>query len=206
MEDKFLWGLCGSIITIILNKLFELFKANRDNKFILQKIYFEKKIISAESAIIALYEQISGIDTYIRLYEKTIGTKVEQLPYIYKEIEYLNNESKTAIKAVGNIANTMYLYFDLDDYIDIDQSNMRKLIDITLEIRAIDYEIELDTKILNENQNNEFGKFIFEEIKKKYPEYFPKLKELVKIGYKAKADAMAQLIKIKKEMNKQIVK
>lgn len=202
MENAF-WLFAGSLITIIVTKLLELYQNSRANKFTLKKIYFEKKISAAEEAITDLYDEITGISKFIRVYEKIAESDIEKFPFIYKEIEMLNKETKGAIEATDKIANRMYLYFDFEEYIDKEKSNLDALLNISTEIRALDFEMEIKVKISKDFENNkEMQEIIFKDIKEKFPSYIPKLKELVELGYKAQIEAKKQLKKIKEEMKK----
>ncbi len=202
MENAF-WLVIGSLITVVVTKLLELYQISRANKFTLKKIYFEKKISAAEEAISDLYNEITGISKFIRVYEKISKSDIEKIPFIYKKIEVLNKGTKEAIEATDKIANRMYLYFDFEEYIDNGKSNLDALLDISTEIRELDFDMEIKGKILNDFENNkEMQNIIFKEIKEKFPSYIPKLKTLVELGNKAQTEARKQLKKIREEMKK----
>ena len=144
--EKILWGFVGSIVTILVTKIFEIYKNHRDNKFSLQKMYFEKKLNAAEEAISDLYEEITGISLYIRVYEKLAKSDIEKIPFIFKELEIFSKDTKNALEASRKIANRMYLYFDFDEYLEKVDSDLNTLLNISIEIRSLDSEMETKSK------------------------------------------------------------
>lgn len=202
MENAF-WLLLGSLVTIVVSKLLELFQLSKANKFTLRKIYFEKKISAAEEAITDLYEEITGISKFIRVYEKIADSDIEKMPFIYKEIELLKKETKSVIESTDKIANRMYLYFDLYEYLEKSELYLDSLLNISTEIRSLDFDMEIKFKILKEYEDNkQMQDIIFKSIKELFPSYIPKLKELVELGHKAQVEAKKQLKRIKEEMKK----
>ncbi|WKZ71132.1 MAG: hypothetical protein QY331_07690 [Melioribacteraceae bacterium] len=201
--EKAFWLLLGSIITIVITKLFEIFQASKENKFTLRKIYFEKKIIAAEEAITDLYNDLNGISKFMRVYNKIANSKIEDFPFIYKEMEYLNEETKKAIDATDKIAHRMYLYFDFDEYMEKEESNLDALLDLSTELRSAESEIEIIIKVAKDFDKDQGAEEIaLNKIKEKFEEYIPKLKELVQLGHRAQKDARMQLKQIKAEMKK----
>lgn len=201
--EKAFWLLLGSVITIVIKKLFEIYQTSKENKFTLRKIYFEKKIIAAEEAITDLYNELNGISKFMRVYNKIANSKIEDFPFIYKEMEYLNEETKKAIDATDKIAHRMYLYFDFDEYIEKEDSNLDALLDLSTELRTAEFEMEMILKVAKDFEKHQGAEeVVLNKIKEKFEEYIPKLKELVKLGRRAQKDARNQLKQIKAEMKK----
>ena len=202
MENAF-WFVVGSLITVVVTKLLEIYQSSKANNFTLKKMYFERKIFAAEEAITDLYNEITGISKYIRVYEKISKSDIEKIPFIYKELEILSKGTKEAIEATDKIANRMYLYFDFEEYIDKEKSYLDALLDIATEIRELDFDMEIKSKILKDFENNkEMQDIIFKEVKEKFPSYIPKLIELVELGNKAQTEARKKLKNVREEMKK----
>ena len=205
--DKFtienvLWILVGSIATIIVTKLFELFQTSKANKFELKKIYFERKISAAEEAIEYLQKEIDGVEGFIRVYEKIPQSDILLLPRLIEEIKSLTDDFKDKEKKAKELTDAMFMYFDFDEYQRGSALNSKKLLHLSLEIYDVDSDMEITARIYEEAKDNKFKEFVFEDLKKRYPNYFPKLEELVVLGKKAIEEAKQQQKKIISEMKK----
>jgi hypothetical protein len=197
-----LWLLVGSIGTIVITKLFEIFQSSRANKFELKKIYFERKISAAEEAIEYLQKEIDNTESIIRVYEKIPQSDISLLPRLTKEINNITEDAIEKEKTSKRISDSMYLYFDFEDYNINSHSNHINLLELSLAIYNIDFDMEIRAKILQESQDPAMRDIIYDDIKKRFPEYFPKLEELVKLGRKAVEEAKNQQKKIISEMKK----
>ena len=96
----------------------------------------------------------------------------------------------------------MYLYFDFEDYNKSSHSNHIKLLELSLEIHKMDFDMEIRTKILQESTDPAMRDIVYDDIKKRFPEYFPKLEELVKLLKKVVEESRIQQKKIVAEMKK----
>ncbi|MCJ7553561.1 MAG: hypothetical protein MUO34_06715 [Ignavibacteriaceae bacterium] len=198
--ENVLWILVGSIATILVTKLFEIFQSSKANKFELQKIYFERKISAAEEAIEDLQNEINGIEDFIRVYEKIPQSDITLLPQLLKELDDSRKDAEKRAKSSKKISNSMYMYFDFDDYLLSDKSNRRKLLDLSLEISKIDYDMEILSSIYQKYEDPQMKGIVFDDLKKRFPQYFPKLEKLVTLGRKAVEEARLQQKKIISEM------
>ena len=197
-----LWLLIGSIGTIVITKLFEIFQSSRANKFELQKIFFERKISAAEEAIEYLQKEIDNLESVVRVYEKIPKSDILLLPRLIKEINGIIENAKEKEKSSRRISEAMYLYFDFENYNETSYMNHKNLLDLSLEIHKIDSDMEISAKIYEESQDPKMKEIIYDDIKKRFPEYFPKLDELVKLMRKVIDEAKQQQKKIISEMKK----
>ena len=79
--------LIGSIGTIVVTKLFELFQSSKAQKFELKKLYFERKISAAEEATEYLQNEIDSVESFMRVYEKIPTSDIELIPRLMEEIK-----------------------------------------------------------------------------------------------------------------------
>ncbi|MHB8336943.1 MAG: hypothetical protein ACYDEE_05980 [Ignavibacteriaceae bacterium] len=111
-----LGGLLGSILTIIISKVLDIFQQSVKHKHSLQKTFFTQKLKVAEAAVSQWYSSASIFGSMARLYEQA-----PVLPKgIGRDIFHAINNSLTIqlnkIQDASNqIANAFLLYFDIDD-------------------------------------------------------------------------------------------
>lgn len=138
----------------------------------------------------------------MRVYEKIPQSDMSLLPRLMKGLDGIIEDGKEKEKKSIRITDSMYLYFDFEDYNATNYLNHIKLLDLSLEIYKIDSEMEISAKIYEESQEPKMKEIIFDDMKKRYPEYFPKLEELVNFLKNVIDETKQQQKKIISEMKK----
>lgn len=110
-----LGGLIGSILTVVITKLLDIFQSSKQHKYNLEKLFFEKKLSAAEAAM----TQYSILSTALI----NIATLFERLPNIQSKVEtyiqqHLLKEASIKLEIANNayfvIVNSISLYFDFN--------------------------------------------------------------------------------------------
>lgn len=144
MLDALLGGLVGSILTVVARELLEILRDSKLHSYSLQKYYFEKKLKSAEAAssvwlkstrtfagLEGLYEQLSLDDN------EKIDEEVFQMIH-----ESFSQQLNTLYKETDEIANSIFLYFDIDDKEFFDNEPLAKLIEKLSKIKSLNDKLD----------------------------------------------------------------
>lgn len=110
-----LGGLIGSILTVVVTKLLEIFQKSKEHKYTLQKSFFEKKLIAAEAAITQYTILSTALTNLAVLYERIHNEANEVEDYLQNT---LNQQAMQLLEVANNasfiVANSITLYFDLE--------------------------------------------------------------------------------------------
>lgn len=113
--ENIIYAAIGSIITIIITKILEIFQRYREHRYYLREKYFERKLSAAEKAVAMWFNMSTSFTAISALYEK-FDAFTENAGG--KTFEALNNElfSKLAKfqETADNLTNAVYLYFDIE--------------------------------------------------------------------------------------------
>jgi len=200
--DAITGGLIGSILTIALTKVFDLIQKSVEHQHSLQSAYFIKKIEAAETAVINFSNEASKFSQYLAIEEKLVTAKLEDYPFLLKQLEYAREDSKKDSENIFQSLGKIFLYFDVDDYIFTDNENYKKFIEISSEIDKLDQDIKIYSNLLNDFKETVIQDKIMEEVSEKAKAYIPKLKENIVLLNKAREEAFKYLAIVKKDMKK----
>jgi hypothetical protein len=111
-------GLAGSISTVISQKILDLFQDSKKHKYDLQKNYFDRKLAAAEKA--------AGQFTLLSTSMSNLATLFERIPDSDDENEaqtemnrqlFANGQAvlQRASDTSYELANSIFIYFDIDD-------------------------------------------------------------------------------------------
>lgn len=115
--DIILGGLVGSILTVIVTKVFDLIQEGRRHKYSLQKAFFEKKLKVIESAVIQWYSVASALGGAAALYEQVTSEDYELAPDVFLSVNnHFVKQLKNAFESTEKLSNAVLLYLDVDDW------------------------------------------------------------------------------------------
>jgi hypothetical protein len=110
-------GVLGSILTIVLTKVLDLFQKSKEHKYSLQKAFFERKLNAAETATIQFQILANACFSLSVLFERLNSKKGQDDDenFLDKHLfDQLTLQTEVANNASFLIANSVTLYFDLD--------------------------------------------------------------------------------------------
>ncbi len=109
-------GLISSLLTVVIQKLLEILQNNKEHKNQLRKTYFEKKIIAGELAVSQFTILRSALINLSTFYKNIINMSSNVgNDVIQNMVLQFNTQLQNAQSATFQLANSIYLYFDLDD-------------------------------------------------------------------------------------------
>lgn len=110
-----LGGLIGSIITVVVTKLLDIFQKSKEHKYTLERSFFEKKLLAAEATITQYTILSTALTNLTVLYERILNESNEMEDYLQ---DTLHQQSMQQLEIANNasfiVANSVTLYFDLD--------------------------------------------------------------------------------------------
>lgn len=200
--DVLIGGLIA-IVTILVTKILEIYQKSVEQKYSLQSTYFTKKLEAAELAVINFSNEVSIFSQYLAIEEKLVNAKLEEYPFLIKQLSYVNEDAKKDEESLNNPLGKIYLYFDVDNYLFSDNENYKRFLEIYTEIDKMDNDIKIYSNLLEDFKDNDvIQDKIFLEISEKAKAYIPKIKESIELLSKAKTEAINYLSIVKKEMKK----
>jgi len=200
--DVLIGGLIA-IVTILVTKILEIYQKSVEQKYTLQLTYFTKKLEAAELAVINFSNEVSKFSQYLAIEEKLVNAKLEEYPFLIKQLAYVKEDAKKDEESLNNPLGKIYLYFDVDNYLFSDNENYKRFLEIDNEIDKIDSDIKTYSNLLEDFKDNDIIQDkIFSEISEKAKAYIPKIKESIELLSKAKTEAINYLSIVKKEMKK----
>ncbi len=139
-------GLISSILTIVIQKLLEIFQKDREHKNELRKTYFEKKIAAGEVAVSQFTILRSTLINLATFYKNILNMSSQVGNDVMQNMmQQFNSQLQTAQSATFQLANAIYLYFDLDegDLFKEESSNM-----VVTKLEEIGQNLERYNKLL----------------------------------------------------------
>jgi len=110
-----LGGLIGSILTVLISKMLDVFQKSKEHKYSLEKSFFEKKLLAAE-ATITQYTILSTSLTNLSVLYERIHNETDEIEEYLQDTLYQQamQNLEVANNASFIVANSVTLYFDLD--------------------------------------------------------------------------------------------
>lgn len=109
-----LGGLIGSIVTVVVTKLLEIFQASKSHKYELDRIFFEKKLAAAELAMTQYTILSNSLINLAVLFERANNESNPIEDYLQT---HLHQQATQQIELANNasfiISNSIALYFDI---------------------------------------------------------------------------------------------
>ena len=216
MDDKtsiaIITGLSTSLITILATKIFDIFINKKQHRYNIEKAFFEKKVSAAE-IIVSQLTVLSGALFHTTLLFERLKNKdyfsdddeIEQS--IDENLEKnIAKQIKTADNSVFLIANSLTLYFDIEEDESLKFKLSRAIHNnmglIGEKLNAVDDAYDDYLKVAGTNEEkNAAQKFIF------FQNEYKNQIQIVLDLYTALNNEMSKVVKgIRKEMKKYEVK
>lgn len=202
--EVILGGLIGSIVTVLLTKIFELIQKSKEHKYYLRKLFFEKKLQSAEAAVAEWYSASSSLFALAKLYElmSTEGRELDEEVFEQLEAAALAKLKEIERSTTNQISNSVFLYFDIDTDLFLNENTIGKIYTCFSEIKSRSYVINNFIELRNQKKETESGRILQDAIDRIRDEAKPLLSELASLYSKSQKDMTALLQKIRREMKK----
>ena len=111
-----LGGLVGSILTVVITKLLEIFQSSKQHQFSLEKTFFEKKLAAAELAMTQYMMLSNALNNLSILYGRLNKEKNELEEHIQNNlIQQANQQLEVVNHSSFVLANSINLYFDFEN-------------------------------------------------------------------------------------------
>ena len=128
LDDALLGGLIGSILTVVITKVLDLFQESRKHRYSLKQSFFQNKLRSAEAAA-TQWQVFSKSAGFFEALAKQWSEKPKS--FSSASIELLGRELDSHLEITRqssiDAANTIMLYFELNDPSFWDSGPLRKL-------------------------------------------------------------------------------
>lgn len=184
IDNTILGGIIGSLVTILASKIFEFIKMHIQHKQSLKKLFFEKKINSAEAAASHWSYLRSTIKSFSAILEA--ATNTEDVGY---ESEFLGNFAESLSHQLKKIEEPDKLVYSVFLYFDIDDNAVEKINDI------------IECCMTIESLKPQIIEYINDKEQKKDTQNDKKVEETRNKAYKLFIDAFVKLAKLFKEVN-----
>jgi len=140
-------GLLGSILTIVLTKVLDLFQKSKEHKYSLQKVFFERKLNAAETATIQFQILANACFNLSVLFERLNNEDDQEDAeenFLDKHLfEQVTQQTEVANNASFLIANSVTLYFDLDNAF-VNNEKIRVFYEILGQLQTVDKQAQKD--------------------------------------------------------------
>jgi hypothetical protein len=138
-------GLLGSILTIVLTKVLDLFQKSKEHKYSLQKVFFERKLNAAETATIQFQILANACFNLSVLFERLNNEdEDEDENFLDKHLfEQVTQQTEVANNASFLIANSVTLYFDLDNAF-MHNEKIKNFYEILGQLQTVDKQSQKD--------------------------------------------------------------
>lgn len=196
-------GLIGSIATVIVTKILDMIQRGKEHKYSLQKSFFEKKLQAAAAAVAEWYSTAYSLGGLAALYEQ-MSTQERELQYeVFKSIsDPLSSKLQQISEASNQIANSVFLYFDIEDSTFWDYEPFKMIVDCLSQISAVDMNMKVALDFYDKVKGTEHEDLAWRDVQtvgEQYRSHFKELSDLLAKGHK---EMVSLLRKIRMEMKK----
>jgi hypothetical protein len=201
--EALLAGLISSLITIVATKLLEIFQKSREHKYSLKRALFEKKLQSAEAAVMewhsiasscsalaGIYEQLSAKDTEIE------GDVAVQLTEVFYE------RIQKAHSIANQLSDTVFLYFDIDDSPFYESESLNKLVLVFTKLSALSESFEILKKLKEQTKHPVTEKAIQAQMERIQDEAIIQARDLSMIFDKAYKEMVKLIRKLRADLRR----
>lgn len=130
-------ALLGSLITIFLNRFFDLFHTRKEQRYKLQAKFFEKKLDAAEAAVIQ-WSNIANAYTSLSILYQRMKENKNFNPNVFENLnQKFDQQMQTALESSELIASSILLYFDVEDELLHDDEPIINLIESLSKIQNL---------------------------------------------------------------------
>lgn len=145
----------GSLLTLLIKALIEERLKAREHKRLIQKIYFEKKLIAAEKAINLWYGLRTSLSTAAHSIKAAQQIKDCSYSGLSTIFETVTNTTKRIEQDLIGGGNSIVLYFDLDKITIWNENNTREFLKEFSEMNELTFEVNIYHSALEKEQDQE---------------------------------------------------
>lgn len=201
--EALIGGLVGSLLTIVVSRLFTVMQKSRDHRFALERSFFERKLQAGENAMSQWHATASLLNGIMALYER-ITIRERELEY---ELFRVTNDSlitqwQKVSQTVHDLANTIVLYFDTDENTYITGDQFKKLLERLASIRSLDVSLKFALDLYDKFKGSRQEEIAWNEVKRIIEEYQSNLVEITYLFNEAQKEMVDVLQKMRKEVKK----
>ena len=198
-----LGGFVGSLFTVIASKVFEIIQEKKSHIHALQKQYFEKKLNAAEKAAWQWYILASSLSNLAILYERIPKQENEFEHELIKQyFGYVNEYIQKVSNASYELANSIFLYFDIEDSKLWNNEPIKRFFDKLAEVQVTSSKLELLDKYLESIKDRKQKLKIREQIETIEEKMKADCKEISNIFNSAKETYLSMLKDMRNKMKK----
>lgn len=197
-----LGGLIGSILTVLINKGFEMLQKSKEHKYHLQKTFFENKLRAAEAAVSQWTNVATSTGSLATLYNRMKETD-DFNPTIFQTFnDQYSAQINNAVNATGLIASSILLYFDIDQDSFWDNKPLETLFESLSNIQNLSEQLDLLYDQQARVVGTEYEGIVQKEIDRLFEEAKKELENLSKVIEDARIEMVKYIGSVRDEMKK----
>jgi len=201
--EALLAGLVGSLLTVIVTKLLDLFQKSKEHKYSLQRIWFENKLKVAETAFSKLYTNASLVSALSALYEKFSVPDERAKSEVFETYNKLYAERLLKVEdSLSEVSNSLFLYFDFDLETLKRTESVKRFYDILIDIQDLKIWLEVYDELRKESKEAGDIQHFEAERDKILQRILPKLRELSLLLNEFQEDVLKVLKSVRAQMKK----
>lgn len=152
--EALLAGLISSLVTIVATKLLEIFQKSREHKHSLQRTLFEKRLQSAEAAVMEWHSIASSCSALAGIYEHLSEKDTEIEGEVAVHLTEVFYERIQKVYSIANqLSDTVFLYFDIDDSPFYERESLNKLVLVFTKLKTLGESFEILTKLREQTKH-----------------------------------------------------
>ena len=138
MTEAILGGLIGSVLTVLISRIFDMIQKKNEHSYALKKLFFERKLSVAEAAISQRYVLASTLRSFSLLLEQ-VSANLELIlaspPECLKNYnDAISQQSVKLLTPAFDAANAVSLFFDVDE--SMQSATMEDILDMMMSIEG----------------------------------------------------------------------
>ena len=196
-------GLVGSILTVIVTKVIDIFQKKNEQNFYFKKAFFDKKLESAERIISIWYATSTNLGNLAAIYDRVAIDENELGTDWFDNLNNLYGTKLSDLDALSSqIQNSIYLYFDLDSSGKYNYDPLKELYERISRIHLLQESIESAELDYEKAIGTKFENLAKTELDKHYVQLRLCFQDLSTIMKDAKNELVDYIRQLRKEMKK----
>ncbi|HNR14252.1 MAG TPA: hypothetical protein PLG17_12540 [Thermodesulfobacteriota bacterium] len=196
-------ALAGSLITIILTRAFSILQRKSEQKLVLERLFFERKLQAAEHAMSQWHASAALLQGIVALYER-ITTKEREVEFQLFRVtsDALTSQWLKISQAANDLANTVVVYFDPEESAFINAEVFKKLLDLLASIRSLDVSLKFALDLYEKYRGTRQEDSAWEEVQRITKDYQATVIEIASIFSDSQKEMVSFLQRIRREVRK----
>jgi hypothetical protein len=177
-------GLLGSILTVLITKVFDIFQKKFEFKSDLKREFFNRKINSLEKASIQYSILTSALGNLSNFFQVIKNKDTYYDVSVYQPIlNSIDVQMKKVSEATYDLANALFIYIDVDQEEFWDFQSIEEILQTIGHIGHHQLQMQIWTDLLEKNRDSQKERFIkskINEIENEFEKSIEKLSEQLK--------------------------